>query len=174
MIELGLIERRCGGRRTSGIALLDNVENEIENNASSTNGDDVEAKTEDKQEEEEEEKSNEFDTDKSKKSRKESKKRNERYIIMTIFGKKIIDFNAFFFFRPLDRRSSLILTGHSMGGAVASLLAVLLVDEARWASPIDVHTFGAPAVGGSDIAQVIIIIIFQKKKTVFSFNSNNF
>lgn len=41
-----------------------------------------------------------------------------------------------------------------MGGAVASLLAVLLVDEARWAAPVRVYTFGAPAVGGPDVAQL--------------------
>jgi hypothetical protein len=44
--------------------------------------------------------------------------------------------------------------GHSMGGAVSSIVAVLIAERARFASPIDILTFGAPPIAGSDVVHV--------------------
>ncbi|HIU64336.1 MAG TPA: lipase family protein [Candidatus Avacidaminococcus intestinavium] len=49
-------------------------------------------------------------------------------------------------------RASLLLTGHSMGGAVATLLAERLIDLGVSADKVKVITFGAPAIGNSAFA----------------------
>jgi hypothetical protein len=59
--------------------------------------------------------------------------------------------------RPIDARAQLCLTGHSMGGATASLLAVCLAERAHWREAIHVHTFGAPPVGGSGVARLAVL-----------------
>ena len=51
-----------------------------------------------------------------------------------------------------DRR--LYLTGHSLGGAVASLVAERLVEKGVPKAQVPVITFGAPAVGNKAFADV--------------------
>lgn len=50
--------------------------------------------------------------------------------------------------------SRMVFGGHSMGGAVASILAVLVSERARCPAAIETVTFGAPPIGGSDVVQL--------------------
>ncbi|MFS8201161.1 lipase family protein [Streptomyces sp. CWNU-52B] len=56
-----------------------------------------------------------------------------------------------------DGLQALYITGHSLGGAMAALMAVMLTHEPRYRSLADklraVYTFGQPMVGGPDFAR---------------------
>lgn len=54
----------------------------------------------------------------------------------------------------LSRNASVCFAGHSMGGAVASLLACLFAEHAHWPGALAVNTFGAPAIGGPDVSRL--------------------
>jgi hypothetical protein len=56
--------------------------------------------------------------------------------------------------RRRDALSRLVFGGHSMGGAVASILAVLVSERARCMAAVETVTFGAPPIGGSDVVQL--------------------
>lgn len=58
-------------------------------------------------------------------------------------------------------KEKLLLTGHSLGGAVATLLAARLVDTGVSPNQLEVITFGAPAVGNQAFAD-----IYGKRLTV--------
>lgn len=53
-----------------------------------------------------------------------------------------------------NSQSTLLLTGHSMGGAVATLMAERLMDEGVSKNKMKVITFGAPAIANKAFAEV--------------------
>jgi hypothetical protein len=56
--------------------------------------------------------------------------------------------------KSMSELSRIVFGGHSMGGAVASILAVLVSERARCMAAVETMTFGAPPIGGSDVVQL--------------------
>ena len=53
----------------------------------------------------------------------------------------------------INKNCKILITGHSLGGAIATLVASYLTDLGVDKESMDIYTFGAPPVGGEDFCQ---------------------